>query len=62
MAANGNDYGGENDGVTEILSSDLLQEPSFFILSDNIPAISSISSYGVIGLYVAVVFAAGQVG
>ena len=34
--------------------------PTFNVLSDNIPAISSLSSYGIIGLYVAVVFAAGR--
>lgn len=34
--------------------------PRFEIISDNIPAISSLSSYGIIGLYIAVVFAAGR--
>ena len=34
--------------------------PTLYILSDNIPAISSLSSYGIIGLYVAVVFAVGR--
>jgi hypothetical protein len=32
----------------------------FTVLSDNVPAISQISSYGVLGLYVAVVLAAGR--
>jgi hypothetical protein len=32
-------------------------KPTLEILSDNVPAISTLSSYGIIGLYVAVVFA-----
>lgn len=36
------------------------RSPEFVILSDNIAALSSLSSYGVIGLYVAVVFAVGR--
>lgn len=36
-------------------------QPFIYILSDNIPTISSISSNGIIGLYVAIVFTVGRV-
>ena len=33
---------------------------NFYVLNDAVPALSTISSYGIIGLYVAVVFAVGR--
>lgn len=42
------------------LDQNSAESTKFFVFSDNIPSFSTISSYGIIGLYVAVVFAVGR--